>query len=107
VEIGKSSIVPLISAHACNAPLTIIGPSVAHRVGIADSALTVAVNSPIRANRDLNGKPVSVAGLKDMQWLATHARTPRSFQPIVNAAAKYNVIEKAFNAQDLIFRLNA
>jgi NitT/TauT family transport system substrate-binding protein len=235
LEIGKSSIVPLISAHARNVPLTIIGPSVVHRIGVADSALMVAVNSPIRTARDLNGKPVSVAGLKDMQWLATHAWldanggdsssvqfleipgssvgnaleagrisagtlsepyitqalkggkarvlakmvdafggalttafftnyefatknrdavsrfskaiieasaycnthpaemtevmssytsidramlaemvlpafaldvNPRSFQPIVNAAAKYNVIEKAFNAQELVFPLN-
>jgi NitT/TauT family transport system substrate-binding protein len=73
LEIGKSSIVPLISAHARNVPLTIVGPSVVHRIGVADSALMVAANSPIRSARDLNGKPVSVAGLKDMQWLATHA----------------------------------
>jgi NitT/TauT family transport system substrate-binding protein len=29
---------------------------------------------------------------------------PRSMQPIVNAAAKYNVIAQAFNAQELIFK---
>jgi NitT/TauT family transport system substrate-binding protein len=73
LEIGKSSVVPLISAHARNVPLTIVGPSVVHRVGRADSALMVAVDAPIRNARDLNGKPVSVAGLRDMQWLATHA----------------------------------
>jgi NitT/TauT family transport system substrate-binding protein len=73
LEIGKSSVVPLISAHAHNVPLTVIAPSIVHRVGMADSALMVAVDSPIREARDLNGKPVSVAGLNDMQWLATHA----------------------------------
>jgi NitT/TauT family transport system substrate-binding protein len=73
LEVGKSSVVPLISAHARNVPLTVIAPSIVHRVGMADSALMVAVDSPIRAARDLNGKPVSVAGLNDMQWLATHA----------------------------------
>jgi len=73
LEIGKSSIVPLISAHARNVPLTIIAPSVVHRIGIADSALMVAADSPMRTARDLNGKAVSVAGLNDMQWLATHA----------------------------------
>ena len=73
LEIGKSSLVPLISAHARNVPLTVIAPSVVHRVGRADSALMVAVDSPVRAARDLNGKAVSVAGLNDMQWLATHA----------------------------------
>lgn len=73
LELGKSSMVPLISAHARNVPLTIVGPSVVHRVGRADSALLVAADSPIRNARDLNGKPVSVAGLRDMQWLATHA----------------------------------
>ncbi|HEV8022144.1 MAG TPA: ABC transporter substrate-binding protein [Candidatus Lustribacter sp.] len=73
LEFGKSSMVPLISAHARNVPLTIVGPSIVHRLGRADSALLVAAGSPIRSARDLNGKPVSVAGLRDMQWLATHA----------------------------------
>lgn len=73
LEIGKSSVVPLISAHARGIPLTIVAPSVVHRIGMADSALMVAADSPIRTARDLNGKAVSVAGLRDMQWLATHA----------------------------------
>ncbi len=73
LEIGKSSLVPLISAHARNVPLTVIAPSVVHRMGRADSALMVAADSPVRTARDLNGKAVSVAGLNDMQWLATHA----------------------------------
>jgi NitT/TauT family transport system substrate-binding protein len=73
LEIGKSSMVPLISAHARNVPLTVVAPSVVHRVGFADSALMVAADSPLRAARDLDGKAVSVAGLNDMQWLATHA----------------------------------
>ena len=73
LEVGKSSMVPLISAHARNIPLTIVAPSIVHRMGRADSALMVAADSPIHSARDLNGKPVSVAGLKDMQWLATHA----------------------------------
>lgn len=73
LEIGKSSVVPLVSAHARGVPLTIVAPSVVHRVGLADSALMVAVDSPIHTARDLDGKAVSVAGLRDMQWLATHA----------------------------------
>jgi NitT/TauT family transport system substrate-binding protein len=73
LEIGKSSVVPLISAHARGVPLTIVAPSVVHRIGMADSALMVAADAPIRTARDLNGKAVSVAGLRDMQWLATHA----------------------------------
>jgi NitT/TauT family transport system substrate-binding protein len=73
LDIGKSSVVPLISGHAHNVPFTIVAPSIAHRTGLADSALMVGVNSPVRAARDLDGKAVSVAGLRDMQWLATHA----------------------------------
>lgn len=73
LEFGKSSMVPLISAHARNVPLTIVAPSVVHRVGLADSALMVAADSPLRAARDLNGKAASVPGLNDMQWLAIHA----------------------------------
>jgi NitT/TauT family transport system substrate-binding protein len=73
LDIGKSSVVPLISGHAHNVPFTIVAPSIVHRVGLADSALMVGLNSPVRAARDLNGKAVSVAGLRDMQWLATHA----------------------------------
>lgn len=71
LEIGKSSVVPLISAHAHGVPLTVVAPSVVHRIGMADSALMVAADAPLHAARDLNGKPVSVAGLRDMQWLAT------------------------------------
>lgn len=73
LEIGKSSVVPLISAHARGVPLTIVAPSVVHRIGMADSALMVAAEAPLHAARDLDGKPVSVAGLRDMQWLATRA----------------------------------
>jgi NitT/TauT family transport system substrate-binding protein len=73
LDIGKSSVVPLISGHARNVPFTIVAPSIVHRVGLADSALMVGVNSPVRAARDLDGKAISVAGLRDMQWLATHA----------------------------------
>jgi NitT/TauT family transport system substrate-binding protein len=73
LDIGKSSVVPLISGHARNVPFTIVAPSIVHRTGLADSALMVGVNSPVRAARDLDGKAVSVAGLRDMQWLATHA----------------------------------
>jgi NitT/TauT family transport system substrate-binding protein len=73
LDIGKSSVVPLISGHAHSVPFTIVAPSIAHRTGLADSALMIAVNSPVHVPRDLNGKAVSVAGLRDMQWLATHA----------------------------------
>jgi NitT/TauT family transport system substrate-binding protein len=73
LDIGKSSVVPLISGHARSIPFTIVAPSIAHRTGQADSALMVGVNSPLRVARDLDGKAVSVAGLRDMQWLATHA----------------------------------
>jgi NitT/TauT family transport system substrate-binding protein len=73
LDIGKSSMVPLISGHARNVPFTIVAPSIVHRVGLADSALMIGVNSPVRAARDLDGKAISVAGLRDMQWLATHA----------------------------------
>lgn len=73
LDVGKASLMPLIAAHAHNIPVTIVAPSIVHRVGQADSALMVAADSAVKSARDLNGKNVSVAGLNDMQWLATHA----------------------------------
>jgi len=73
LDIGKSSVMPLISAHARGIPFVIIAASSLHVGQSPDAALTVAADSPLQSARDLNSKNVSVAGLNDLNWLAVHA----------------------------------
>ena len=73
LDIGKSSVMPLIGAHARGIPFVIIAASSLHVGQSPDAALTVAAGSPLRSARDLNGEIVSVAGLNDLNWLAVHA----------------------------------
>src|SRR5215469_18645062 len=62
IDIGKSSIVPLISAHARGFPFTLVAPSAIFRSIAPTAGLIVPKNSPIRSASDLSGKTVSVAG---------------------------------------------
>jgi len=72
IDIGKSSIVPLINAHSRGFPFTLVAPSAIYRSSFATSGLIVPKDSPIRSARDLTGKTISVAGLQDLNWLGTN-----------------------------------
>ena len=70
VDIGKISTTPVITAHSHGIPLTIIFPDRLHTFGAAaETMLVVAPDSPIKSGRDLNGKTISVAGIKDSTWI--------------------------------------
>jgi NitT/TauT family transport system substrate-binding protein len=71
VDIGKSSLVPLISAHGRGFPFTIVAPSAIYLASNPSSAIIVPKNGAIRSAHDLSGKTVSVAGLQDLNWLGT------------------------------------
>jgi len=73
VDIGKSSIVPLISAHARGFPFTLVAPSAVYTSASHSAAVIALKTSTIRSARDLNGKTVSVAGLQDLNWLGVQA----------------------------------
>lgn len=72
IDVGKSSIEPIINAHARGIPFVAIAPSSIHHDGSLDSGLVVANDGPHTA-RELNGQIVSVAGLQDTTWLSARA----------------------------------
>lgn len=72
LDIGKSSTIPIVSAHARAIPFAAIAPCSLHHDHSLDSALVVANDGP-RSARELNGKIVSVAALQDTTWLAARA----------------------------------
>ena len=73
-DIGKISAIPIINAHARGVPLSIVFPNKLRAQGRpTDDALVVAANSPIRTAKDLNGKTVAVAALKDTTWITACA----------------------------------
>jgi NitT/TauT family transport system substrate-binding protein len=69
-DIGKVSTTPIITAHSHGIPLTIIFPDRLHTFGpAAETMLVVAPDSPIKSGRDLNGRTISVGGIKDSTWI--------------------------------------
>jgi NitT/TauT family transport system substrate-binding protein len=73
VDIGRGSILPLINAYARGVAFVLVAASTMHIKGDPDSGLLVLGDSPVHAARDLAGQIVSVAGLDDLNWLATKA----------------------------------
>jgi NitT/TauT family transport system substrate-binding protein len=65
LDIGKSSLLALIQAHAKGIPLLIIASSILYNAAKPITALVVAKDSPIRTGRDLNGATVAVTALGD------------------------------------------
>jgi NitT/TauT family transport system substrate-binding protein len=73
MDFGRGTILPLVSAHARGVNFVLVAASTMHVNADPDSGLLVLADSPLRSARDLNGKIVSVAGLYDLNWLATKA----------------------------------
>jgi NitT/TauT family transport system substrate-binding protein len=73
LEIGKSSLLNLISAHAKGVPLVVVAAALLYRAAMPTSALVVTKGSPIRTGRDLNGATIAVASLGDFYALMNSA----------------------------------
>jgi NitT/TauT family transport system substrate-binding protein len=71
LQIGKASMINLITAHAHNAPFTLIAPAGVYRSEAPDGGLLVGAKSPIRSARDLSGKTIAVSSLNDLNSIAT------------------------------------
>lgn len=71
VDIGKSSTMPLINAHARGLPFALIAPANVWDSAAPVSALLVLRGSPIRSARDLTGKTISSSGLSDVMAVST------------------------------------
>jgi NitT/TauT family transport system substrate-binding protein len=64
-EIGKSSVVSLLTAHAHGLPLLIIAPAGDYDSSNVTTAIAVKPDSTIRTGADLNGKTVAVSAIND------------------------------------------
>jgi NitT/TauT family transport system substrate-binding protein len=73
IDIGRSSLLALITAHAHGLPFALVAPSGIYLVSSSTGAIIVPKDSSIRSGRDLNGKVVSAASLNDVSILG--ART--------------------------------
>ncbi len=64
-EIGKSSVISLLSAHVRGLPLVIVAPAGDYDSARPSAALAVRADSPLRSGADFNGKTVAVSALND------------------------------------------
>lgn len=70
IDIGKSSLLPLISAHARDVPITLVAPAGEFHADSPVTAIIVLKSSPIASARDLDGKTIAAAALRDLYSLA-------------------------------------
>ncbi|MFN2460659.1 MAG: ABC transporter substrate-binding protein [Candidatus Velthaea sp.] len=73
IDIGKSSLMALISAHARGVLFKIVAPASVYTEASPIAGLVVAKESAIKSGRDFNGKTVSASSLKDLIAVATQA----------------------------------
>jgi NitT/TauT family transport system substrate-binding protein len=73
VDIGKSSPLPLISAHLRGVPVQIVAGSALYLAEDPITALLVTKDSPIRTAADLNGRIAATPALQSLDQVATQA----------------------------------
>jgi NitT/TauT family transport system substrate-binding protein len=72
-DVGKSSIIPLISAHQHGLPVVIVAPASVWNGKSEFAALLVRADTPVKTGKDLEGKLIGVQSLNDMNEIATDA----------------------------------
>jgi NitT/TauT family transport system substrate-binding protein len=95
IDIGKSSTMQLVTAHAKGIPFVIIASAQNFRDDILNAGLIVAKDSPIKTGKDFNGKTLSCAALGDLfsiamaAWIDQHGGDSKTvkFVELPNAAA--------------------
>ena len=73
LEIGKSSVLGLIVAHAKNVPFVLEAPSSLYSSDRPSAALIVAKDAPYKTGRDLNGQTLAVPALGDLFTIVNSA----------------------------------
>jgi NitT/TauT family transport system substrate-binding protein len=68
-QVGKSSIIPLITAFAKGIPFVLVAPGGLYRASKPHIAMIVAADSPIKTAADMNGKTLGVSALDDLYTL--------------------------------------
>ena len=108
-DVGKSSLVALMSAHLHGLPVTILAPAAVYDARAPFSQLAVAVDSPAKTAKDLNGKLIGVPSLNDLNTVAISAwmdanggdSTTVKFVELPNSAAAIAVAEHRVEAAGL------
>lgn len=73
VDIGKSSTLSLVAAHARGLPFVLIAPASVYRDTNPNAGLVVAKDSGIKTGRDLAGKTLGASALRDMMGVSAQA----------------------------------
>jgi NitT/TauT family transport system substrate-binding protein len=73
LDIGKSSLISLVSAHAHGVPISLVAPSGLYTSDAPIAALIVPAASPIKTGADFAGKTIAASSLKDLMAVATEA----------------------------------
>jgi NitT/TauT family transport system substrate-binding protein len=73
LQIGKASMLNLVTAHARGIPLTLVAPAAVYTSERPDGGLIAAPKTVIRSGADLAGKTIGVASLDDLNSIATQA----------------------------------
>jgi NitT/TauT family transport system substrate-binding protein len=73
IDVGKSSVLSLVSARARGVPFLLVAPAGDYDSRAPTTALIVAADAPMRGPRDLVGKSVAVASLRGQSQIMTQA----------------------------------
>ncbi len=85
-QIGKSSITPLIQAHAKGLKIVIVAPAGVYTSAAPIDGMFVKTDSPIKTGADLNGKTFGVYGIGDIYtisartWMEKNGGDPASLK---------------------------
>ena len=71
-DIALASMMALVTGHARGLAFTLIAPSLLALSGDASTLMVVPADSPVRSPRDLTGKLIAVASIRDLNWLSVH-----------------------------------
>ena len=84
IDIGKSSLLPIISAHDHGVPFTLIAPGLLWLTGSPTAGLVAATATTVNSGKDLEGKTLSTSALKDLgeigirSWIDSHGGDSRT-----------------------------
>jgi NitT/TauT family transport system substrate-binding protein len=84
IDIGKSSLLPILSAHDHGIPFTLIVPGLLWLTGSPTAGLVAATATTVTSGKDLEGKTLSTSALKDLgeigirSWIDSHGGDSRT-----------------------------
>ena len=73
IEVGGTSMLSFLLAHAKGVPLSIVAPLAVYAPESLYAALIVKKDSAYKSAHDLNGKTIGTPALHDLNWIATVA----------------------------------